>query len=76
MSDLETKNAIPYSHVWIKTKDDGKANITEHCPLSFEEVIERCYLTSSKPKDEVLLINLDKQKSNKKFTYVTIYNFF
>ena len=59
-------------NVWLKTKDDGKANITEHCPLSFEEVIERCYLTSSKPKDDVLLINLNKQKSNNKFTYVTI----
>lgn len=59
-------------NVWLKTKDDGKANITEHCPLSFEEIIERCYLTSSKPKDDVLLINLNKQKSNNKFTYVTI----
>ena len=59
-------------NVWLKTKDDGKANITEHCPLSFEEVIERCYLISSKLKDDVLLINLKKQKSNKKITYVKI----
>ena len=59
-------------NVWLKTKDDGKANIIEHCPLPFEEVIERCYLISSKPRDDVLLINLKKQKSKKKITYVTI----
>ena len=28
-------------------------------------MIERCYLTSSKPKDDVLLINLDKQNQIK-----------
>ena len=59
-------------NVWLKTKDDGKANITEHCPLSFQEMIERCYLIASKPKDSILFINLKKQKSKKKITYVKI----
>ena len=53
-------------NVWLKTKDDGKANITEHCPLSFQEMIERCYLIASKPKDSILFVNLKKQKSKKK----------
>ena len=59
-------------NVWLKTKDDGKANITEHCPLSFQEMIERCYLIASKPKDSILFVNLKKQKSKKKIKYVTI----
>lgn len=59
-------------NVWLKTKDDGKANITEHCPLSFQEMIARCYLIASKPKDSILLVNLKKQKSKKKITYVKI----
>ena len=59
-------------NVWMKTKDDGKANIIEHCPLSFEDVVERCYLSASKPKDDVLLININKIKSKKKIKYVTI----
>ena len=59
-------------NVWLKTKDDGKANITEHCPLSFQEMIERCYLIASKPKDSILFVNLKKQKSKKKITYVKI----
>jgi hypothetical protein len=59
-------------NVWLKTKDDGKANILEHCPLSFQEAIERCYLVASKPKDSILFVNLKKQKSKKKITYVKI----
>ena len=59
-------------NVWLKTKDDGKANITEHCPLSFQEVVKRCYLTTSKKQDEILLINFKKFRDKKNLNYEKI----
>lgn len=59
-------------NVWLKTKDDGKANITEHCPLSFQEVVKRCYLTTSKKQDKILLINFKKIRDKKNINYAKI----
>lgn len=44
-------------NVWLKTKDDGKANITAHIELNDEEMIRRCILCSTKKKDKKLLVN-------------------
>lgn len=45
-------------NVWLKTKDDGKANITNHVELSFKEVIERIILCSTKKNSKCLLVNI------------------
>jgi len=47
--------------VWLKTDDDGKANITKHIPLSKKQVLERIILLSSKKKDKVILRLKDKK---------------
>lgn len=47
--------------VWLKTDDDGKANITKHIPLSKKQVLERIILLSSKTKDKVILRLKDKK---------------
>ena len=47
-------------NVWLKTKDDGKANITNHVELSFKEVIERIILCSTNKNSKCLLVNIEK----------------
>jgi len=49
-------------NVWIKTKDDGKGNITEHIPLSYIDMIERILKCSSRKYYSVLLKNIENQK--------------
>tara|TARA_B100000900_G_scaffold285652_1_gene244802 strand:+ start:1830 stop:2414 length:585 start_codon:yes stop_codon:yes gene_type:complete len=51
-------------NVWLKTKDDGKANITDHVELSFKEVIERIILCSTKKDSKCLLVNIKKNSFN------------
>lgn len=51
-------------NVWLKTKDDGKANITNHVELSFKEVIERIILCSTKKDSKCLLVNIEKNCFN------------
>tara|TARA_B100001250_G_C19813686_1_gene797068 strand:- start:185 stop:769 length:585 start_codon:yes stop_codon:yes gene_type:complete len=48
-------------NVWLRTKDDGKANITDHVQLSFKEVIERIILCSTNRGSKCLLINIKKE---------------
>jgi hypothetical protein len=48
-------------NVWLKTKDDGKANITEHVELTFKEVVERIILCSTNEDSKCLLVNIDKE---------------
>lgn len=50
-------------NVWLKTKDDGKAKITEHVILDFEEVIDRIIKSSTKKESDCLLINLKDIKN-------------
>ena len=51
---------------WMKTKDDGKANITNHIPLNTKESVERIIKCSSNEGDKVQLINLSTEKSYKR----------
>lgn len=48
---------------WMKTEDDGKANITNHIPLNTKESIERIIKCSSNEGDKVQLINLSTEKN-------------
>ncbi|WP_415397612.1 DNA methyltransferase [Sulfurimonas sp. CS5] len=53
------------SNVWIPTIDDGKGKITEHIILSPEEIINRCIVSTSKEKENILIeaySSLDKSK--------------
>ena len=47
----------------MKTKDDGKANITNHFPLDTKESIERIIKCSSNEGDKIQLINLSIEKN-------------
>ena len=60
-------------NVWIRTEDDGKANITKHIPLGDSEALERVILCSSNKKDKILLINFKKTKNSlRKISYEEI----
>lgn len=59
-----TKNYNPKGkdpgNVWIPTKDDGKAHITEHILLTTSDVINRIYSCSAQPKLSTLLLTNTK----------------
>ena len=44
-------------NVWIPTKDDGKAHITEHILFSFREVYERIFVSSNQASLKNLFIS-------------------
>lgn len=52
-------------NVWLKTNDDGKANITEHVLVPLSEVVERIIRVSSDEKESCLLINCGQIKFKK-----------
>ena len=51
-------------NVWLKTIDDGKANITNHVTLDMNEVIERIIQVSCKKNKKILMLNCKKIKFN------------
>jgi hypothetical protein len=59
-------------NVWLKTLDDGKANIIEHCPLSYADILNRCISCSTKKDSSVLLLNIKKLKTKFKILYEKI----
>lgn len=44
-------------NVWIPTKDDGKAHITEHILFDFSDIFERIYVSSNQSSLNNLLIS-------------------
>ena len=59
-------------NVWLKTDDDGKANITNHRQLNYAEIIERCIKCSIKKESSILLLNTKKINTKQKITYEKI----
>ncbi len=51
------KNGKDPGNFWMKTKDDGKANITKHIPLDSKESIKRIIKCSANEKQNICLIN-------------------
>tara|TARA_B100000482_G_C12587673_1_gene290340 strand:+ start:118 stop:696 length:579 start_codon:yes stop_codon:yes gene_type:complete len=43
---------------WMKTEDDGKANITKHLPLNFNQSIERIIKCSSIKNQNICIVNI------------------
>ena len=61
-------------NVWIPTKDDGKANITEHILLEIPEIIEKLYKCANQNRLKTLFIsNISKDielcNENMQFEY-------
>jgi hypothetical protein len=57
-------------NVWIRTEDDGKANITQHIPLNESESIERIIKCSSRKNAKICLINFNNVKDfGRKISY-------
>jgi len=52
MSHLETKNAIPYSHVWLKTKEKSKISLPEKQQLLAFSSDINLIATATKPHRE------------------------
>ncbi len=48
-------------NVWLKTEDDGKANITEHILVSLEESVKRIIKSATKEQSKCLLIGFKKK---------------
>jgi hypothetical protein len=59
-------------NVWLKTLDDGKANIIEHCPLDYTSIINRCISSSAKKNSSILLLNINELKTKFKILYEKI----
>ena len=59
--NYNTKGKDP-GNVWIPTKDDGKAHITEHILLSFSDIINRINKCTKQPNLETLLITNNQLK--------------
>ena len=59
-------------NVWLKTEDDGKANIISHNQLDYKSLIERCIKSSIKKDSTALLLNTKKININQKVIYEKI----